>query len=151
MSVTDEMGGPVLSHEDFVRYFPPSRFDEGRLVAGALCLPPDHMNAMSIHRLGVYSSNDDDDLNEIRARSRIELKKNGGLVRWNTASFLGAAAQDPAFASLRAVRDPEPETEKYPADEAHALIVNMPSEDLMSDFLLDLVRNEIIERYPGKV
>jgi len=149
MSANQAVQLAVADDADFVRHFSGSKIDGDQLVAGALLLPPSHEGEMSINVLGVLDKELMADLDEIRQRSRLTLRKSGRYFRWNTAEFLNAILGGDQLIDLSVVSDPLLAEGNWPDDPSHALIVGVPSETLASDLMLDLVRPAVRGIYPA--
>jgi hypothetical protein len=114
--------------ENVARYVRPTLIDRGIVTGSAFCLRKDEIG-LSVNWIERIAGEIEAQLSGIRKRARINYSKNGKLAILHvgrTRSFVKSESSPEC--TIRIIEDPLGETEVYPADDSHALIVGIPDD-----------------------
>lgn len=124
----------VAGSEDIGRYLSGGKLDNDRPIVGALVVPPDHDNELSVDRLLADGCSLAEGLVRMREHATIKYRSTGRIVRWNVGDVVSITLDSRDVQTLRVEVDPLPD------NPFHAVMVPVSDDPAEADLLLDLLR-----------
>ena len=145
-------GEPVPDQDHILRYVAPRHIDDG-VISGSGFLGKPGENAPSVSWLECYPEPLENQLSEVRRRSRLKYGAAARLVRLNVGQTRAYVAGNSPFGiSISVLHDPQPADAEHPLeDPAHSLMHGIPDRDSpQGETVGDLIVNCILEQFPAR-